>query len=178
MLVQWRTSLTFSLSYSVFFAAFDITRRAGLRVKALFGGPVSTEYKDFLAFALSDKEVHHEDTPTLARVAQATTIVTGGVTASLAAEMAGRPFRTCQRIMQTAKSNPTSYPRGSNPILEAYRTRGWRQFVYSEESMQVKLDLLAQSKLQRGLKRMGWRLAAVGPWGFGFLVWAWVGGEV
>jgi len=156
-----------------------MTRRAGLRVKALFGGPVSTHYKDFLAFAFSDGQItEHQDTPTIARVAQATTIVAGGITASLAAEMVGRPFRTCQRIMQNAKSNPTSSPPGYRPIVEAYRKRGWRQFVYSEQSLQSQLDLATQSRLHRSLKRMGWRMAAVGPWGFGFLVWAWVGGEV
>lgn len=162
----------------MFFAAFDITRRAGLRVKAMFGGPVSTHYKDFLAFAFSEKEAHHEDTPTAARVAQATTIVVGGVTASLAAEMAGRPFKVCQKIMQSVKSNPTTYPPGYNPILEAYRTRGWRHFIRTDTAVQSKIDSIGQSRLRRGFNRMGWRLAAVGPWGFGFLVWAWVGGEV
>jgi cyanate permease len=33
-------------------------------------------------------------------------------------------------------------------------------------------------RLTGALKRVGWRMAAVGPWGFGFLVWAYVGGEV
>jgi hypothetical protein len=170
--------LTYRVSYAVFFAAFDITRRAGLRVKALFGGPVSTHYKDLLAFAFSDKETHHEDTPTVARVAQATTIVAGGVTASLAAGITGRPFMTCQRIMQNAKTNPTMLPAGSNPILEVYRTHGWRHFIRTDTTLQTKVDAVGQSRLRRGLNRMGWRLAAVGPWGFGFLVWAWVGGEV
>ena len=166
-----------SLSYSVFFAAFDITRRTGLRVKAFFGGPISSEYDNIISFTTPGEMSTNEQTPSTARVAQAITIVAGGVTASLAAEMAGRPFRACQNIMQAAKTNPSLSAAARNPILAAYRAHGIRPFIQSGH-MEVKSDLIAQSRLRRVVKRVGWRLAAVGPWGFGFLVWAWVGGEV
>ena len=175
----------FRLSYSVFFAAFDVTRRAGLRAKAFFGGPTSTSYHDILSFTLPDspaakrQEADRQATPTVARVAQATTIVAGGVGASLAAEVAGRPFRVCQRIIQAAKAAPGPRIRlAEHPVLQLYRARGLRPFLRPDEPLQPTPELLQQSRLQRGLKRVGWRLAAVGPWGFGFLVWAWVGGEV
>lgn len=169
----------------MFFAVFDVTRRVGLRVKAFFGGPTSASYHDILSFTVPDspaakrQEADRQATPTIARVAQAITIVAGGVSASLAAEYAGRPFRTCQRIIQAAKATPgPRIPLAQHPVLELYRARGFRPFLRPDEPLQTSPELLQQSRLQRGLKRVGWRLAAVGPWGFGFLVWAWVGGEV
>ena len=75
-----------SISYSVFFAAFDMTRRAGLRVKALFGGAIQTEWSGFLSINPShpargtSEDASPASTPTIARIAQAGTIVAGGIT--------------------------------------------------------------------------------------------------
>lgn len=159
-----------SVSYSCFFAAFDITRRVGLRVKTLFEGASQPDWRNFVSFSSDDEAVATPPghTPTVARVAQATTIVAGGITASLVAEMAGRPFKACQRLSQHAGTDP-------HPIRDAYRTQGLRPFIYPDAS---KTPLPTARTLNNVVKRLGWRLAAVGPWGFGFLVWAWVGGEV
>lgn len=180
-LVHPRDKANDRLSYSVFFAGFDITRRVGLRVKAFFGGPISAEYHNVFSFSSSSLSPPSDDharkeTPTIARVAQASTIVAGGVTSSLAAEVVGRPFRTCQRIMQTAKSDPTANSTGFRPVIEVYRAKGLRPFILPDNPQQV--QVAAQNRLKRLAGRVAWRLAAVGPWGFGFLVWAWVGGEV
>jgi hypothetical protein len=126
-------ALTPSVSYSCFFAAFDMSRRTALRIRAMF---------------------EHNDTR--GRVAQASTIVAGGVSASLVAEVAGRPFREAQRLARQKES-----------VREAFR-RDWRPFLRN-----------AQPRLVGTIsRRIAWRLAAVGPWGFGFLVWSWVGGEL
>jgi hypothetical protein len=169
------------ISYSVFFAAFDMTRRIGLRVKALFGGPIQTEWSGFLSInthrsATPVNTTKPESTPTIARIAQATTIVTGGIAASLAAEVAGRPIRACQRILD---SNPRTAGQ-ANPVFQALRTRGLRPFLTnpSNEPMYAASDVASRSTALRIMKKLGWKMAAVGPWGFGFLVWAWVGGEV
>lgn len=125
--------LTCSVSYACFFAAFDLSRRTALRIRGMFS---------------------REDT--MGRVAQAGTIVAGGVSASLVAEVAGRPFREAQRLARQKQS-----------VRQAIR-HDWRPFLRN-----------TQPKLAGSLsRRVAWRLAAVGPWGFGFLVWAWVGGEV
>ena len=181
--------LTFSLSYSVFFAAFDLTRRAGLRVKAFFGGPKLYEYHNILSWTHPQSEEEYrkvqdarDATPTRARLAQAATIVAGGVFASLAAEVAGRPFRACRKIMQASKaaasaSPTTRLPKGPHPILMVYRQQGLRPFLNPDNPI-LKGPKQIQRPLRQAMARFGWRLAAVGPWGAGFLVWAWVGGEV
>ncbi|WWC85677.1 uncharacterized protein L201_000543 [Kwoniella dendrophila CBS 6074] len=236
-----------ALSYSCFFAAFDITRRVGLRVKALFGGSIQPGWENILvldfpsedeSISKTKQQILDQHVPTKARVAQALTIVTGGVLASILAELVGRPFRACQKIMlidaklqeelkfkskaapsQTGlKSSYTSsyntssrstqsmesilkYGHGSpkgyktnwEPIIKTFRKRGFQPFLQPDKppitppsptptttsAKSVESLLLhKQSKLMRVSKRIGYRLAAVGPWGFGFLVWAWVGGEV
>jgi hypothetical protein len=166
-----------SVSYSCFFAAFDMTRRMGLRVKAFFGGSVPGDWGSFITLGSPTAPAEPSSTPTVARVAQATTIVTGGVIASLAAEMAGRPFKACQRMMQQAKQSGSS-TRSFEPIVQAYRSRGLRPFLHPNDAQTYSTSASLDSSLRRSLKRVGWRLAAVGPWGMGFLVWAWVGGEV
>lgn len=144
-------------------------------MKNLFGGSHQSDWDNFVSFTLSgnasdatEQRSTPSQTPTVARVAQATTIVAGGITASLVAEMAGRPFKACQRISQNATES------SAHPIRDVYRTQGSRPFLFPDA-----VKMTPQSKrLSQVAKRVGWRLAAVGPWGLGFLVWAWVGGEV
>ncbi|WVR03293.1 hypothetical protein IAU60_000284 [Kwoniella sp. DSM 27419] len=203
----WRWAVTRdALSYSCFFAAFDVTRRVGLRVKALFGGNIESDWNNILVLdfgegGAADKCNDEDDhkVPTIARVAQATTIVTGGVIASILAEMAGRPFRACQRIIYlndlASKQAVARLRQGTqpilvggpaepvNPILRTFREKGLRPFLQPDKpppSSTKPIDgaIQRQGAMKRMMKRVGWRMAAVGPWGFGFLVWAWVGGEV
>lgn len=189
----WRWSVARdALSYGVFFAAFDITRRVGLRVKALFGGGIDAQWSEVFAINWKNDDsatAAPGQSPTVARVAQATTIVTGGVLASLGAELAGRPFKACQRFMQQAKAEAGTGPDGlgsakaPNRVLQVWRTRGLRPFLRPDGALASAATPAGQAMAQTGrvsrvLKRVGWRMAAVGPWGFGFLVWAWVGGEV
>ncbi|WRT63523.1 uncharacterized protein IL334_000428 [Kwoniella shivajii] len=227
----WRWAIARdALSYSCFFAAFDVTRRIGLRVKALFGGSIQPGWDNFLVLdfpsgtANSDtspnkrqatllgnatgSEIEDQPVPTVARVAQAATIVTGGVLASILAELVGRPFRACQKIMmidsqaqlqasiryqggiQPILIGGTKNPSGGrfhkwDPIIETFKERGFRPFLQPDKPplnlMSTKpIDEMVQKqgKITRMAKKMGWRMAAVGPWGFGFLVWAWVGGEI
>ncbi|KAK8844625.1 hypothetical protein IAR55_006472 [Kwoniella newhampshirensis] len=215
----WRWAIARdALSYSCFFAAFDMTRRVSLRVKALFGGNIEKDWDSFLVIGfpsdadlsgrsipVPSNDVNAEtkpSVPTIARVAQATTIVTGGILASLLAEVVGRPFRACQRIMQldsqtgtaariqartSTATNAQGIPRFAatrpNPIIQTFRTKGLHPFLYPDNppptaTKPIESALARDGRMKRVMKRMGWRLAAVGPWGFGFLVWAWVGGEV
>lgn len=170
----------YSLSYGVFFAAFDVTRRCGLRAKALFGGSANPEWQNIISISSSSDNSGSSSstatpTPTRARVAQASTIVAGGITASILAEVAGRPFRTCQRLMTQSENSPAFLTRG-NPVFEMYKAQGLRPFFRKDGA--GALPPSSQRGVGQMVKRLGWRMAAVGPWGFGFLVWAWVGGEV
>ncbi|WWD22823.1 hypothetical protein CI109_107317 [Kwoniella shandongensis] len=228
----WRWAIARdALSYSCFFAAFDMTRRVSLRMKALFGGNIEKDWDNFLVIDFPSDSDRKDSTlssrsmaathnvnaetkpsvPTIARVAQATTIVTGGIMASLLAEFVGRPFRACQRIMQldtqarsaaqvearmasgmSTNGNVTRpvvtlrelASRRPNPIIQTFVTKGFRPFLYPDNppspttTKPIDNALMRDGRMKRMVKRVGWRLAAVGPWGFGFLVWAWVGGEV
>jgi len=49
-------TLTFRLSYSVFFAAFDMSRRVGLRVKALSGGDTQSDWNNILVLDLLTRD--------------------------------------------------------------------------------------------------------------------------
>ncbi|WWC57960.1 uncharacterized protein I303_100495 [Kwoniella dejecticola CBS 10117] len=201
-----------ALSYSCFFTAFDITRRVGLRVKALFGGSLQPGWHnvlvlDFPSSSSSEDSFSKTETdqpvpvPTKARVAQAATIVTGGVMASILAEFVGRPFRACQRIMYLdtkAQAEAAARYKGGfepilvggkgvggkwEPIIKTFRERGFKPFLQPDKppvlsTKPIEPLVHRQNRLVRMSKRVGWRLAAVGPWGFGFLVWAWVGGEI
>ena len=143
----------------------------------MFGGSTNPEWNNILTITRPSDETTStglpKATPTRARVAQATTIVAGGVAASILAEVAGRPFRTCQRLMTERSNVPGSLAKG-NPVLELYRSQGVRPFLRKDGASTIPKE----RGIGRMVKRLGWRLAAVGPWGFGFLVWAWVGGEV
>jgi hypothetical protein len=191
--------LTSSASYSIFFATFDITRRVGLRVKSVMsrraGGPVdgsAADAEDEAAELRAAAAAPPSQTPTSARLAQAVTIVTGGVVAAHFAEISGRPFRACQRYASTAKAErlrlqeagkavPARY---LHPIKYVWQHHGMRAFMHRDEAplaAKHKAEAKAQGPLRvmaRVAGRVVWRVASVGPWGIGFLVFAWIGGEV
>ncbi|ORX34983.1 hypothetical protein BD324DRAFT_110123 [Kockovaella imperatae] len=171
----WRWAMARdAISYSVFFAAFDVTRRVALRVRGFMTGTYEQSWSNFILFSPRQPTPNDEDSsghaPTSARVAQAVTIVTGGVMASVAAEVVSRPIRASQKILSGPEALSSRYP-----LLHTYKTQGIKPFIRSETSL---ARIASESPLRRAVKRLGWRMAAVGPWGFGFLVWAWVGGEV
>ena len=171
------------ISYSVFFAAFDMTRRVGLRVKAFFGGDVQNDWSNVVVLNhLERRTGDSKAAPTRARVAQATTIVAGGVAASLAAEVAGRPIRACQKLMQQALA-PEFTAWRLHPVIHTLRTRGIRPFFRPDQPQLTSMraaekGMMRESVMMRMIKRVRWRIVAVGPWGLGFLVWSYVGGEV
>lgn len=124
------------------------------------------------------------DTPTAARVAQAVTIVLGGITAASVAEVSGRPFRNARRVAMRAQFERNNLPSGTPvefrlkyPVLSYYRTCGLKGFFKTDKPPQAPAKGFT-GKALRVLSRIGWRLAAMGPWGAGFLIYSYVGGEV
>lgn len=192
-------ALTSSASYSIFFATFDVTRRVGVRVKSVMsqraGGPVdgsAADAEDEAAALRAAALAPPSQTPTSARLAQALTIVTGGVVAAHFAEISGRPFRACQRYASTAnaerlrlqdagKAVPDRY---LHPVKYVWQHHGLRGFMHRDEApLAAKHQAEAKSRgplrmVARVAGRVAWRVASVGPWGIGFLVFAWIGGEV
>lgn len=116
--LQWTVGRD-AASYACFFAAFDASRRLGLYVRD------STDN----------------------RMAQAATLVAGGISASLAAELVGRPLRRAQYLSEHGQAIH-------------YR------------------HLFTKPVTGTFLQRTAWRMAAVGPWGLGFLAWAWASDEL
>lgn len=167
----------------MFFATFDITRRVGLRVKATCMLHSSGDHPTSSIAAAA--ATPPPETPLKARLAQAGTIVAGGIVAATAAEAAGRPFRQCSRLVALAarergrltsagKESETPW-RYRHPIRYAYQKRGAGFFFHS--SLHPSPDETGNRAL-RALQRFGWRVASVTPWGLGFLVFAYIGGEV
>lgn len=196
---HWSAELTGRASYGIFFATFDITRRVGLRVKSVMsrraGGPVdgSAQGAESKAAELRAAAIAPpSQTPTSARLAQAVTIVTGGVVAAHFAEISGRPFRACQRYAGTATAERARQEAAGKPVSERYRRpiryvwqqHGLRAFLHRDEPpLAAKHQAEAQAKGVIGVAarvagRVVWRIASVGPWGLGFLMFAWIGGEV
>lgn len=188
-----------SASYGMFFATFDITRRLGLRVKSVvsrrLGGPVdgSAQGAESKAAELRAAAIAPpSQTPTSARLAQALTIVTGGVVAAHLAELSGRPFRACQRYAGTATAEREKMRAAGKPVPDRYkrpirfvwREHGLRAFTHRDDApLAAKHQAEAQAKgglqiVARFAGRVVWRVASVGPWGLGFLMFAWIGGEV
>lgn len=184
------------MSYSIFFATFDVTRRVGLHVKATTTRSELEKWGE--ADDLPDNpDVTHRvlaatapsETPTRARLAQAGTIVLGGIMAASAAEIAGRPFRTFQRVSTLAASErqrlkemgekiPDRY---QHPIKTLYQKGGFGAFMHRDGIPKPLTSPLVRSwkaTVKHAVSKTAWRVAAVGPWGFGFLVFAWIGGEV
>ena len=156
-----------------------MTRRVGLRVKAFFGVNTQTERSNVVILDVPQQRTRESKAvPTRARAAQAATIVAGGVAASLAAEVAGRPIKACQKIMQQAPSpNVTAWR--PNPVIHALRTQGLRPFLRPDQPQPSLASSTEKGRVMtRMVKRIGWRMVAVGPWGLGFLAWSFVSGEV
>ncbi|TXT05050.1 hypothetical protein VHUM_03870 [Vanrija humicola] len=189
----WRWAIARdAVSYSIFFATFDLTRRVALRVKAVVTAAVEKE-QGIIETAKSTAGPDTlpprppSQTPTTARLAQAVTIVAGGVAAASAAEFAGRPFRAAQRYSGLAASERTRLSKAGkpipwryeHPIRYAWQKHGMRAYCHREGVHETPKTAAAHgNRFVRALTRVGWRLASVGPWGFGFLVFAWIGGEV
>lgn len=211
---KWTVSRD-AIAYGVFFAAFDISRRTGLAVKAM-----TTERVTGRKMVSSDDVVpaagQTTSAPTSARLAQAVCLVTGGISASLLAEYVSRPFRILEDAWKTqertasglsfkpspshgsAKTGRTQPFNGKQVrprrlVAELYRHQGLRGFFRNPAELHPlkprhpagssgdRMELAtatSRSRITQRLSRLGWRLVGVGPWGFGFLVFAYLGGEV
>ncbi len=183
------------VSYGVFFAAFDASRRTGLAVREALGGETAVRSAAAAAGAepaSNSMEVRSGDAPTRARLAQASVLVVGGVSASLAAEFVARPFRHLENVWRRHARAATGLQFSAHPTQGGTRpfARG-SESVWSVARRAVREDgvrglfrnpALEGIKVDKGIRarvtRLGWRLAGVGPWGFGFLVFALVGGEI
>lgn len=214
--VKWTISRD-AVAYGVFFAAFDISRRAGLEVKVIVSERIAAKHNTGQVFVQDADTGNTPKAPTSARIAQAACLVTGGVSASILAEYASRPFRILEEVAKiqkrvalasglkltgnpptsamTMKSvNAPSEIKTSKLMTEMYRRQGVRGFFQNpaefhtahlhpelqKEQARMTANVSKASKANKGLAlgRLGWRLVGVAPWGFGFLVYAYLGGEV
>lgn len=85
--------------------------------------------------------------------------------------MSSRPFDAVLKLLSTPSSvhpPPTARAR----IARAYRRHG-ASFFFGPQGADKLLVGRAGA-----LKRAGWKVAGVMPWGLGFVAYAWIGGEV
>jgi hypothetical protein len=145
----------------------------------------------------------HPTAPTSARLAQAACLVTGGISASFLAEFVTRPIRRIEDLVKLKenrapglefKAKPTRirgivrpYQGSVLPLIkETFKKEGLNGFFRNPTELHTPLSDKASSRrpvsgLERAnmrLKRFGWRLIGVGPWGVGFVMFAYLGGEV
>ncbi|KAJ9096812.1 hypothetical protein QFC21_005083 [Naganishia friedmannii] len=189
-----------AVGYGLFFASFDVSRRAGLAVKAWLT-PVE---RRTLAPKEAADAMHPEPlAPTSARIAQALCLVTGGISASFLAEFIGRPIRRTEDLYKARERQASGLHFASHPtrgvvkpfnsaseriVTNALREHGLRYFFRSpaeyhgpvalQEARKTGQTVVTNRTIPARLQRLGWRLIGVGPWGFGFLIFAYLGGEV
>ncbi|KAF8317443.1 hypothetical protein DL93DRAFT_571776 [Clavulina sp. PMI_390] len=87
--------------YGLFFAIFDVSRRAAIHTSHAIESMIYGQSWTVKSIVNSKDDYAHANNqiraPTIARVAQGTVLVTGGVIAGIAYEYAGRPFDILRR---------------------------------------------------------------------------------
>jgi hypothetical protein len=146
----------------------------------------------------------HPVAPTKARLAQAACLVAGGITASFLAEFVTRPIRKLEDLAKIKenrapglefKAKPTHIRGAIRPfqssilplVRRTVHDEGLKGFFrnpaalhtpLSDRAFVNRIPLRGLQRVKMRLTKLGWRLVGVGPWGFGFLIFAYVGGEV
>lgn len=189
-----------ALGYGLFFASFDVSRRAGLAVKAWL---TPIEKRTLSPKVAADTMNSEPSAPTSARIAQALCLVTGGISASFLAEFVGRPIRRIEDLYKAKERQATGLHFASRPtrgavkpfsagsdriVLNTLREHGVSWFFRSpaeyqgpvarQEANKTGQTVVKRTTIGARLQRFGWRLIGVGPWGFGFVVFAYLGGEI
>ncbi|KAF9507604.1 hypothetical protein BS47DRAFT_1377883 [Hydnum rufescens UP504] len=169
------------LGFALFFAVFDISRKAALQASSFVERSLSAQSGNLLS------EDEKTKTSKTARMTQGTVLVTGGVVAGLGYEIVGRPFDAIRREWHIS-----SLSVGTASQLMAAPPK-----VAAQSRFPPLLDLVLKIVREEGMRGLfrgpspsvmtsrssdasGWRsrvypvlraLARVGPWGIGFLVW-------
>jgi hypothetical protein len=189
-----------ALGYGLFFASFDLSRRAGLAVKAWL---TPVEKRTLSPKEAADTMNPEPLAPTSARIAQALCLVTGGISASFLAEFVGRPIRRIEDLVRAKERQATGLHFAARPtrgavrpfsagsdriVLNTLREHGVRWFFRSpaeyhgpvavQEAQKTGQRIAKRVTIGARLQRFGWRMVGVGPWGFGFVVFAYLGGEI
>jgi hypothetical protein len=189
-----------ALGYGLFFASFDLSRRAGLAVKAWLTPP---EKRTLSPKEAADTMNPEPLAPTSARIAQALCLVTGGISASFLAEFVGRPIRRIEDLVRAKERQATGLHFAARPtrgavrpfsagsdriVLNTLKEHGVRWFFRSpaeyhgpvavQEAQKTGQRIAKRVTIGARLQRFGWRMVGVGPWGFGFVVFAYLGGEI
>jgi hypothetical protein len=145
----------------------------------------------------------HPTSPTRARLAQAACLVTGGISASFLAEFVTRPIRKIEDLAKIKenrapglefKAKPTRirgivrpFQGSILPLIKAtFKQEGLNGFFKNPTELHTPLSEKASSRrpvkglerIKMRMTRFGWRLIGVGPWGVGFVMFAYLGGEV
>ncbi|KAL7414056.1 hypothetical protein BDY24DRAFT_45057 [Mrakia frigida] len=140
------------------------------------------------------------------RLSQAGVLVAGGITAGTLFQLSSRPFDAVLHLLQSPQHLPSSHASRHfsrhyllnhlrHPLHPSQRNAKYRTTGTGTDPLPA-FPLIVRTLKTRGLgfffgpqeregrmggplwKRFAWKFAGVVPWGAGFLVFAWVGGEV
>ncbi|KAF9458672.1 hypothetical protein BDZ94DRAFT_1313087 [Collybia nuda] len=152
--------------FAFFFSIFEVTRRVALRAKTtsfvlLNGGGGENIAGERSSFGC-----------VFPRVIHCGALITGGVVAGLAYEIAARPWDVARRTVHLEAMKTTNSTCAWTIVMHKLQRDGIRSFF--------ELHFLAHdrntSTTRRKLHGVFRTLGRVGPWGIGFLVWEIYGG--
>ncbi|OCH86558.1 hypothetical protein OBBRIDRAFT_761133 [Obba rivulosa] len=144
--------------FAVFFAIFDLTRRAALEMK--------TTVQSLVQKPDTQDSSLRRHAP---RIAHASTLVAGGVMAGLAYEVACRPWDAARKAVHIHQVTSSSQKHSIVAIL-LQRIRQEGVLSYFRNPTHGSHDTSVTAIRRRVYSAMR-TLARVGPWGAGFLVW-------
>jgi hypothetical protein len=152
-------------AFAAFFAIFDITRRVALRAKILINQRLPATR------SVNGAQQSLRSNTVAGGVVHGGILVTGGVFAGLAYEIASRPFDNARKLVQQARleSNSKRISTNFKPIFVKVVADGLTPFFRNPHIQAQTSDAARSSskRLQTALRT----LARVGPWGVGFLAW-------
>ncbi|KAH8106765.1 hypothetical protein BXZ70DRAFT_885058 [Cristinia sonorae] len=162
-LLLWTCELMSSLKdlrlgFAVFFAIFELTRRAAGSAKIAVEAHMQDEERR--------GNVIHTNVP---RIAHAFTLVSGGACAGLAYEMACRPWDNARKAVHVHQvTRPSEHHSALMILLRKLKDEGLVSFF---QNLSPATHEEPSSALRRRARSFLRTLARVGPWGVGFLVW-------
>lgn len=173
---QITLSIHLHLGFALFFAVFDLSRRAAAQIRSTVEDIQRSRHPELM------RRLEEQHRSTIAtRVAHGLTLVSGGVIAGIGYEFIGRPFDV---MKQLAHHNNTHRRSTTDPVvshhrllMEKLRERGVLYFFRAPLSTphETAQDSSVGSRKIYAVLRT---VARVGPWGVAFLVWEALGGEL
>ncbi|KAJ2916850.1 hypothetical protein MD484_g3546, partial [Candolleomyces efflorescens] len=154
----WRWGLAKDVSFSAFFAIFEITRRA------------STSLKHSAQDLCSRSSMDRKKLASVPKIVNAVALVGGGVLAGLVYEAVCQPWDRIRRIIYLHRFDNPHLPHSIPAVLtQAVREEGLLTLVRDPLAHTAHTIPSQTTSIPPWLSNVAKTLARVGPWGIGFL---------